>query len=40
MKTEIISSLTTTFEDYANATETDVEFWLVRDLPEPLHPYT
>ncbi len=32
MKTEIISSLTKTFEDYANATETGVEFWLARDL--------
>jgi DNA-damage-inducible protein D len=32
MKTEIISSLTKTFEDYANSTETGVEFWLARDL--------
>ena len=32
MKTEIISSLTKTFEDYANTTETGVEFWLARDL--------
>jgi len=32
MKTEIISSLTKTFEDYANTTETSVEFWLARDL--------
>lgn len=32
MKTEIISNLTNTFEDYANTTETGVEFWLARDL--------
>lgn len=32
MKTEIISSLTKTFEDYANTTESGVEFWLARDL--------
>jgi len=32
MKTEIISSLTQTFEDYANATESGVEFWLARDI--------
>lgn len=32
MKTEIISSLTKTFEDYANTTETGVEFWLARNL--------
>lgn len=32
MKKEIIKSLTQNFEDYANNTESDVEFWLARDL--------
>lgn len=32
MKQEIISGLTQTFEDYANKTESGVEFWLARDL--------
>jgi DNA-damage-inducible protein D len=32
MKKELISSLTKTFEDYANTTESGVEFWLARDL--------
>jgi DNA-damage-inducible protein D len=32
MKKEIIQSLTKTFEDYANKTESGVEFWLARDL--------
>lgn len=32
MKKEIIQSLTKTFEDYANITESGVEFWLARDL--------
>ncbi len=32
MKKEIIQSLTNTFEDYANKTESGVEFWLARDL--------
>ena len=32
MKKEIIQSLTQNFEDYANATESGVEFWLARDL--------
>ncbi len=32
MKTEIISSLTKTFEDYSNTTESGVEFWLARDI--------
>lgn len=32
MKKEIIQSLTKNFEDYANATESGVEFWLARDL--------
>jgi DNA-damage-inducible protein D len=32
MKKEVIQSLTKTFEDYANKTESGVEFWLARDL--------
>ncbi len=32
MKKEIIQSLTKTFEDYANVTENNVEFWFARDL--------
>lgn len=32
MKKEIISGLTKTFEDYANQTESGIEFWLARDL--------
>ncbi len=32
MKKEIIQSLTRTFEDYANVTENNVEFWFARDL--------
>jgi DNA-damage-inducible protein D len=32
MKKEIIKSLTQNFEDYANTTESGVEFWLARDL--------
>lgn len=32
MKTEIIQSLTDTFEGHAQQTETGVEFWLARDL--------
>ena len=32
MKKEIIQTLTNTFEDYANKTESGVEFWLARDL--------
>ncbi|WP_286745778.1 DNA damage-inducible protein D [Roseivirga sp. UBA1976] len=32
MKQDIISGLTQTFEDYANKTESGIEFWLARDL--------
>jgi DNA-damage-inducible protein D len=32
MKKEIIKSLAQNFEDYANTTESGVEFWLARDL--------
>ena len=32
MKSEIISGLTQTFEDYANKTDSGIEFWLARDL--------
>lgn len=32
MKSEVISGLTQTFEDYTNKTESGVEFWLARDL--------
>lgn len=32
MKTELIQSLTTTFEGHAQQTETGVEYWLARDL--------
>ncbi len=32
MKKEIIQTLTKTFEDYANVTENNVEFWFARDL--------
>lgn len=32
MKQEIISGLTQTFEDYANKTDSGIEFWLARDL--------
>lgn len=32
MKTEVIYSLTKTFEEFAQRTESGVEFWLARDL--------
>ena len=32
MKIEVIQSLTDNFESFAKRTETDVEFWLARDL--------
>ncbi len=32
MKTELVQSLTTTFESYAKQTEGGVEFWLARDI--------
>lgn len=32
MKTEIVHTLTTTFEGHAQQTETGVEYWLARDL--------
>lgn len=32
MKTEIVQSLTDTFEGHAQQTDTGVEFWLARDL--------
>jgi DNA-damage-inducible protein D len=32
MKTELIQSLTETFEGHAQKTETGVEYWLARDL--------
>ena len=32
MKTELIQSLTTTFEGHAQQTDTGVEYWLARDL--------
>src|SRR5450755_1395228 len=32
MKTELVQSLTTTFEGHAQQTESGVEFWLARDL--------
>jgi len=32
MKQDIISGLTQTFEDYANKTDSGIEFWLARDL--------
>jgi DNA-damage-inducible protein D len=32
MKTELVQSLTTTFEAHAQQTESGVEFWLARDL--------
>jgi len=32
MKTEIIHSLTTTFEGHAQKTESGIEFWLARDI--------
>ena len=32
MKTEVIKSLTSSFEFFANQTETGVEFWLAREL--------
>ncbi len=32
MKTEIVKSLTETFEDYSHTTEDGVEFWFARDL--------
>lgn len=32
MKTELIHSLTTTFEGHAQQTEGGIEFWLARDL--------
>lgn len=32
MKQEVISHLTKTFEDFANKTDSGVEFWLARDL--------
>lgn len=32
MKTEVIQTLTTTFESHAQKTETGIEFWLARDL--------
>ena len=32
MKTDLIQSLTKDFESFAQKTETDVEFWLARDL--------
>ena len=32
MKQDIISGLTQTFEDYANKTDSSIEFWLARDL--------
>ena len=32
MKTEIIQTLTTTFEAHAQQTESGIEYWLARDL--------
>jgi DNA-damage-inducible protein D len=32
MKTELIQTLTSTFEGHAQQTENGVEFWLARDL--------
>ena len=32
MKSEVISGLRQTFEDYANKTDSSIEFWLARDL--------
>ena len=32
MKTELVQSLTTTFESYAKQTDGGVEFWLARDI--------
>jgi len=32
MKTELVQALTTTFEAYAQQTESGIEFWLARDL--------
>lgn len=32
MKTEIIKSLTKTFEDHSHTTEDGVEFWFAREL--------
>ncbi|XGB40532.1 MAG: DNA damage-inducible protein D [Cyanobacteria bacterium LVE1205-1] len=32
MKTELVQSLTATFEDHAQQTESGVEYWLARDL--------
>jgi len=36
MKKEIIQSLTSNFESYANKADEDVEFWLARDLQQLL----
>ena len=36
MKTEIIQTLTSTFEAHAQQTETGVEYWLARDLQQLL----
>jgi DNA-damage-inducible protein D len=36
MKTELIESLTSTFEDHAGETESGVPFWLARDLQQLL----
>lgn len=36
MKTEIVQSLTASFESHANKTENGVEFWLARDLQKLL----
>jgi DNA-damage-inducible protein D len=32
MKTEVVQSLTTTFEGHAQQTESGVEYWLARDI--------
>lgn len=36
MKTELIYTLTTTFESYAQKTEEGIEFWLARDIQQLL----
>ena len=36
MKTELVQSLTTNFEAYAQQTETGIEFWLARDVQQLL----
>jgi hypothetical protein len=36
MKTELVQTLTTTFEAHAQQTETGVEYWLARDLQDLL----